>query len=204
VAYDDEIPESFVRTLPVTQQDLDEVKRRRAQLQGFSLLLYHHDGIRVVPLLDGESVVIGRSPAVEVSLRDSSLSWEHARVTMDGGQVWIEDLGSRNGIRVQGEVVERAQALPGAEITFGGVAASVQTLEATGDPTSGLESHDRFKYELEAEVGRARAFGHVLSLLMIRGEQGRAAHVGRWFPKIRKMLRPFDRLALYSTDTSKF
>lgn len=49
-----------------------------------------------------ESVVIGRGPECQIAIPDRSVSREHARVTANGGQFYLEDLGSKNGTHVNG------------------------------------------------------------------------------------------------------
>ncbi len=52
--------------------------------------------------LAGESLVIGRSPEVDVSIPDRFLSRRHARLYLRGETLFVEDLGSRNGTRLNG------------------------------------------------------------------------------------------------------
>jgi pSer/pThr/pTyr-binding forkhead associated (FHA) protein len=47
--------------------------------------------------LEKEACFIGRSPSVEVSLADETVSVVHARLWRQGGRWWLEDLDSRNG-----------------------------------------------------------------------------------------------------------
>jgi pSer/pThr/pTyr-binding forkhead associated (FHA) protein len=55
----------------------------------------------------GEEVVLGRSPACAISLeRDSFASSVHARIYQRDGEMWVEDLGSRNGTYVNDERLE--------------------------------------------------------------------------------------------------
>lgn len=49
-----------------------------------------------------QSVVMGRDPNCDEPLDDPLLSWRHAKITRTGGQVLVEDLGSRNGTFVDG------------------------------------------------------------------------------------------------------
>jgi DNA-binding NtrC family response regulator len=174
------------------------LKRAREKAGQFSLLIYSRDGVQAVPLAEGRSLVIGRSPPADVTVRDNSLSRRHASVELAGGEIWVEDLGSTNGTWVDGEKIERVKVEPGGEITFGAVTASVHTLK---DHTPGLQSHDRFQQILEAEAARARAFGRSLALLMLRPKKRKEAHVSRWFPQIEEHQRPFDLAGLYSSDT---
>jgi pSer/pThr/pTyr-binding forkhead associated (FHA) protein len=48
------------------------------------------------------SVTLGRSSGNDIVINSPYLSGHHARVYEDGGEHWIEDLGSRNGTRVDG------------------------------------------------------------------------------------------------------
>jgi hypothetical protein len=52
------------------------------------------------------SNLLGRSPENGVSLRDATISAYHARLTYQGAQWLLEDLGSRNGTMVNGIPVE--------------------------------------------------------------------------------------------------
>jgi len=47
-----------------------------------------------------DEMVIGRDPAVEISVADQGISRRHAKVTRSGGKVLITDLGSSNGTSV--------------------------------------------------------------------------------------------------------
>ena len=59
-------------------------------------------------LLAGEGAAIGRSPRNSMFLIDDrTLSREHARLFADGDILYLEDLGSTNGTRVNGRPVER-------------------------------------------------------------------------------------------------
>ncbi len=53
--------------------------------------------------LRGEALRIGRAPDNELVLPDQQVSRYHARVFWHEGQYYVEDLGSRNGTRVNGE-----------------------------------------------------------------------------------------------------
>ena len=52
--------------------------------------------------LDGQQpyIVLGRSPDCDVQLDEGNVSRRHARVSVDFSGIWVEDLGSKNGILV--------------------------------------------------------------------------------------------------------
>jgi signal transduction histidine kinase len=64
-------------------------------------------------------LVIGRSPDVNINLTDQLVSRRHARVWMEEGAPVVEDLGSRNGVMVNGRKVQRAVLHEGDEILVG-------------------------------------------------------------------------------------
>jgi predicted component of type VI protein secretion system len=74
-------------------------------------LLVFNDGTgeRAVELLG--RVVVGRDPACDIRLDDSFLSRRHAEFFMSGNAVTVRDLGSRNGLYVNGtRAIERVLA----------------------------------------------------------------------------------------------
>ena len=54
--------------------------------------------IRVGP----KGIVVGRSPKADVVLPDSKISRQHARFYVKDGYCYVEDMGARNGVLVQG------------------------------------------------------------------------------------------------------
>jgi DNA-binding winged helix-turn-helix (wHTH) protein len=93
-------------------------------------------GAKELPLGQGENV-IGRDPAVHVSIDDASVSRHHARIVVDGFSARLEDLGSKNGTYVQDRRVEGAVPLrDGDAIRLGSVALVFRRFETGGpDPT---------------------------------------------------------------------
>jgi DNA-binding winged helix-turn-helix (wHTH) protein len=74
---------------------------------------------RRVPLHEGENI-IGRDPASDVWLDAAGVSRRHARIAIEGGDVRLEDLGSKNGTSVGNRSVEGGVPLrDGDHITFG-------------------------------------------------------------------------------------
>src|SRR6185369_1990996 len=65
----------------------------------------------------------------------------------------------------------------------------------------GLEGHDAFAAAVEAELQRARFFRRELSVLVVRAARRSDAALVTWCPRVRALLRPVDRAALYGGDT---
>jgi hypothetical protein len=69
-------------------------------------------------------VVIGRSRDCDVQLSDTNVSRRHAELRQEGASYWIVDLGSTNGLEVNGKRVKRAKLSDGDTITLGSTAMS--------------------------------------------------------------------------------
>jgi hypothetical protein len=75
------------------------------------------DGKRAV--LSGTRVLIGRSRDCDITLDDPNASRRHAEVRNEDGHWIVTDLGSTNGIKVNGRRVEESRLQPGDELSFG-------------------------------------------------------------------------------------
>ena len=64
-------------------------------------------------------VVIGRSRDCDIQLSDTNVSRRHAELRQEGASYWIVDLGSTNGLEVNGKRVKRAKLSDGDTITVG-------------------------------------------------------------------------------------
>jgi DNA-binding NtrC family response regulator len=89
----------------------------------------------------GGDVVVGRVHA-DITIAAASVSRRHARISVRPGRVLLEDLGSRNGVRVNGERVAGPHALSyGDLVTFGEVLAVFER----GRPASAPHSEGEIK-----------------------------------------------------------
>jgi FhaA, N-terminal domain/FHA domain len=99
------------RTQPTESVSLEElgVERRAAVLSWA--------GQRRV--LDQPRAVLGRSRDADVQIEDPNVSRRHAELVQEGSSYWIVDLGSTNGIEIDGRRVERAALVDGSTFTLG-------------------------------------------------------------------------------------
>ena len=67
----------------------------------------------------GADVVIGRDPACAVGLGDRKVSRRHARLTTLDGAVSLEDMGSANGVKVNGRRGSRFELRDGDDLMIG-------------------------------------------------------------------------------------
>lgn len=65
------------------------------------------------------TTVIGRLPECDVTLEDPSVSRRHARIIRQGDRWMVEDLGSTNGVRVNGAQVRGSELRDGDRLELG-------------------------------------------------------------------------------------
>lgn len=85
--------------------------------------------------LEGPGTIrtFGRDPNNDIVCQAPSVSGHHARLEVDGdGDVWVEDLGSRNGTYVGGESVVRARLKNGDVFQLGRAGPRFALLTSTG------------------------------------------------------------------------
>src|SRR5688572_19891449 len=78
--------------------------------------------IPIIDLESGQTKTIGRGRQADVPVDDPSLSRLHARIAVDqDGQLSVDDLGSTNGIFINGEEQLTAYLMIGDVVRFGRV-----------------------------------------------------------------------------------
>ncbi len=90
---------------------------------------------------------------MDVALRidDRWISRRHCRLTLDGDELVVHDLGSRHGTYVNGLAIEKSRLLPGNELCLGLSHFIVQIVPDNAFDPAGHESG-----ELDVAVGAAR------------------------------------------------
>ncbi len=168
-----------------------------------TLVFYHRDGAITAHLEKGRSLIVGRAAPSNVEIHDLNLSRQHARFSWDDQGLWVEDLGSTNGTKKNGEKLDgtgvRVRIAPGDEIAVGPVMVSIHVLSSIDEELRGFDGHDRFVAAFEDELTRARTFARPLALCMVRGPTAKdgSGHVSRWAGRLRAQLRPVDRVGIY-------
>src|SRR5947209_7075603 len=69
------------------------------------LIIEDDEGRKTVVPLVRDEITIGRQDGNTIRLTERNVSRRHARLVKDNGFVLIEDLGSYNGVRVNGEKI---------------------------------------------------------------------------------------------------
>ncbi len=70
-------------------------------------------------VLEWDSVSLGRGPGVDFAIDDSSMSRKHAMLELGGDGFQIRDLGSTNGIVVNGSLVQTTELKHGDRFELG-------------------------------------------------------------------------------------
>jgi transcriptional regulator with GAF, ATPase, and Fis domain len=91
--------------------------------------------------LDDESVTVGRSAASTLVVFDPLVSRQHLAIRRDGDHWIVEDLGSRNGTRVNDQALAGTRRLvPGDEIALGSIVIGFGAHADPGSPETPLAS----------------------------------------------------------------
>ncbi len=123
---------------------------------------------RVIDLPDGIDVTFGRSRGATFTLDHEKVSRMHARVRRDGDNLEIEDLGSRNGTRVNGEKITGVHKLAhGDELAIGPIQAIVNVTSGLPRSTMVVDA-DAGEARLRAEVDRALRYYRYVTVAMLR------------------------------------
>ena len=134
---------------------------------------------RVFPLIRGE-VIVGRAPKSGVALLDGEVSRQHVRIQVEEGRVQVEDLGSTNGTRVNGELVRGSVDLrAGDRLAIGGHVLKLVFLDplerafhetlldlSTKDPLTGLANRGSALAELQNRFGLSLRYDRPLSVVV--------------------------------------
>src|SRR5262245_11333567 len=83
----------------------ESVRRRRSER--LCLMVLADGAVTTHELPPSGRVILGREPSDSMSIviASSQVSRQHAAIEVAHGELWIEDLGSRNGTRVRDDIV---------------------------------------------------------------------------------------------------
>jgi two-component system response regulator AtoC len=182
--------------LTAAYQERDEVRRM--------FLVVNVEGVAggveprsswVIELPEDGEVTFGRSRGARVVVDHDKVSRLHARIRRTPEGVTVEDLGSRNGTRVNGDRIERPRAIEtGDEIAVGPATAVLGASSGIARRTS-IAEPEAFEARLAAEVDRSIRYQRRVAVVALRvtGDDAVAEALGR-------AIRPMDLLADYGAD----
>jgi pSer/pThr/pTyr-binding forkhead associated (FHA) protein len=104
--------------MSILPQDVktDAVEPYGHQGPGVAFRLVSLDGGPDIPV-DADLILVGRHASCSTRLGSSKVSRLHCCLSVVGREVIVRDLGSMNGTRVNGRLVESARLRPGDELS---------------------------------------------------------------------------------------
>jgi hypothetical protein len=84
------------------------------------------------------SVTIGRSDQCDISVKDSSMSGRHAEISKINGEIRVRDMGSANGIWLNGERVDDVELFDGDVLRLGQTSIRIDVVGGRKRPDAGL------------------------------------------------------------------
>src|SRR4051812_11134186 len=99
--------------------------------------------------LGADPILVGRSAECAIRSQDPRVSRQHARFFLEHGALWVEDLGSSNGIYVGPQKVQRAPVPTGEIVLVGSLMIRLLPASGTLPPPIGL--HGTLAQWLEME-----------------------------------------------------
>ena len=124
-------------------------------------------------LADGGTITIGRSDECEVSLWDEAASRRHAQVEFVAGEWIVSDLGSANGVFVNGQQVRRVALNSGDQLAVGDTVLQVATGRFRERPTAIAKPSEGADERFTVERALSREAVQLGSRLTADDEQGR-------------------------------
>lgn len=131
---------------------------------------------QVLPLEEGDTVVIGSSRRADVRVEDPTVSAVHARLHATESGVRVEDLGSKNGVYLSGARIGSAWLTVGeTSVVLGRTALTLRSLATfgaesiDGEPVPGIVGDSIPMRRLAAEI---RRIAPLRAPVLIQGESG--------------------------------
>jgi diguanylate cyclase (GGDEF)-like protein len=174
---------------PATRAEVDPVTANMANPEAgdgqWALIRYVGHPLGEIIPIPVQGLSMGRAQENLLRLDEPEISRQHARVDIseDGQGAWIRDMGSTNGIFINGRKVDaHRQAIllqPGDVIRVGGHAFKLKCLDAldrqyhegvviqtTVDALTGVSTRSTLLHQLEKHYELARRHGRSLSLIL--------------------------------------
>ena len=142
------------------------------------LKLVAANGSQAVTVPAGRTLVVGRSSACDVPIRDLTVSRHHGEVEAAAAGLRVRDLGSTNGTFINGVRISEGVASPGTRVAFGKVIFQVMEERATGGLAEAGEGGDGAQVAILDQM-RAQGSTDVAALLASESDAAAAGHTLR-------------------------
>ena len=174
-----------VETNPGYPEMQTEVRARGAQEvlpppAQWALVAYAGAALGRVFPIGQQEVLVGRAPESGLALLDGEVSRLHARIRIAGGQVLVEDLGSTNGTRINGEGIRGPETLQaGDRLEIGGHVFKLVFLDplerafhetlldlSTKDPLTGLANRGSVLADFQNRFGLSLRYDRPIAVVI--------------------------------------
>jgi class 3 adenylate cyclase len=142
------------------------------------LKLVAANGSQAVTVPAGRTLVVGRSSACDVPIRDLTVSRHHGEVEAAAAGLRVRDLGSTNGTFINGVRISEGVASPGTRVAFGKVIFQVMEERATGGLAEAGDGGDGAQVAILDQM-RAQGSTDVAALLASESDAAAAGHTLR-------------------------
>ena len=143
----------------------------------------------IAPTDEEGPVWLGRGAFCKIRLADGQLSRRHCQFSFEGGRLSVEDLGSRNGTKVNGQLIrEKTQLQDGDRVTVGNhelavVYPAVSKSKRSALPELGTKEEEEEAYQQAAKLVGSEFAGCTLERILFNGRtsvifRGRDAETG--------------------------
>lgn len=130
-------------------------------MASITLMAHYASGDRRYPLAQG-SWLIGSQTDCDILLGDPTVSRQHARLRFEDGRWLLEDLGSSNGVKVNGQTLSDPQVVSaGDQLQFGSLQCAL--LEADADDLELVVPADSFAEDRSGAAAMERRQGPTVS-----------------------------------------
>jgi predicted component of type VI protein secretion system len=102
---------------------------------------------------------VGRSAVNDIRIEDASMSGSHAEIIVQGGAIVIRDMGSTNGVFINGSPVKYGELRPGQSLRLGWVDMVLMGEPAVTTMVAGIPVPNEIAAEA-LEAARLRRLGH--------------------------------------------
>jgi class 3 adenylate cyclase len=142
------------------------------------LKLVAANGSQAVTVPAGRTLVVGRSSACDVPIRDLTVSRHHGEVEAAVAGLRVRDLGSTNGTFINGVRISEGVASPGTRVAFGKVIFQVMEERVTGGLAEAGDGDDGAQVAILDQM-RAQGPTDIASLLASESDAAAAGHTLR-------------------------
>jgi pSer/pThr/pTyr-binding forkhead associated (FHA) protein len=102
-------------------------------------------------------LVIGRHPECDIRINSAKISRRHCCIALAYDRVLIRDLGSHNGLRVNGRIVEESRLYPSDEVAIGPL---IYRVVADAEPAGNADRGNARPLPEAAEPGNPSSTPH--------------------------------------------